>query len=188
MKIQVYESNGVYQAGLLKLDFFNALTCRMWHAKPDPDIEESLIDISTFEQPTSRYSWFRLSLPKRQPDGPWPPLENDEFDPDARAYRLSPQEATSWFEKQGLTPPDDLLKMCATEDSNTDDFDPDPPEPLMPAVWFKSEYGIYPERLRSADRTGRIRSIKRGSRRLYSVADAIQCWPEERIEMPASSG
>ncbi|MEM6260401.1 MAG: hypothetical protein AAGI37_19165 [Planctomycetota bacterium] len=188
MKIQVYESDGVYKGGLLKLDVFNAMTCRMWHAKPDPSLQESLIDISTFEGTPSRYSWFRLSLPKRQPNGPWPALEDDEFDPDAQAYRLSPKEARQWLEAQGFTPPEDLLKICNSGDSVQSGLDTDPDDLFMPPTWFDAEYGIPSERLRGADRTGRIRSIKRGSRRLYSVADAIQCWPEDRIEMPANSG
>ncbi|MEM9108882.1 MAG: hypothetical protein AAGC72_02560 [Planctomycetota bacterium] len=188
MKVRVYESDGVFQGGLLKLKVFNAMSCRMWHARPDPNLRESVIDISGFDEPTSRHSWFRLLLPKREPDGPWPPLEDEEFDGDAQAYRISPEEAKLWFEAQGFIPPDDLTRMCVSEEQAARSLEPDSSEPFMPASWFDDEYGIHSERLRSAFRSGRVRSKKSGSRLLYSVPDAIRCWPEECIQMPANSG
>lgn len=188
MKVRVYESDGVFQGGLLKLDVFNALTCRMWHARPDPRIQEFLIDISTFKEATSRYSWFRVSLPKREPNGPWPRLEDDEFDPDAQAYRLRPREAQMWFQKRGFIPPDDLVEICRLEEDDNSRPSQGTGEPYMPAKWFADEYGIPSERLRSAQRTGRLRAHKEGNRWMYSVPDAARIWPEDEIKIPVNPG
>ena len=56
--------------------------------------------------------------------------------------------------------------------------------PMMPARWFADEFGVPPNRLRSARRRGVIRSEKRGSRWFYSARDAHRLWPDDVTYLP----
>ena len=60
----------------------------------------------------------------------------------------------------------------------------------MPAIWFQNEFGIPPERLRTARRQGRITTEKTSKdqrrRYLYSVPEAMKLWPEDFIDLSAS--
>ena len=49
----------------------------------------------------------------------------------------------------------------------------------MPAEWFRKEFGIDCERLRSAERRGQIRARRVGRRVRYSVPDVCDRWPED---------
>ena len=59
---------------------------------------------------------------------------------------------------------------------------PDDPAGMMPASWFKTEFGIHRDRLRSAHRRGSLRGEKRDGRWFYSVPDARRLWPEDIID------
>jgi hypothetical protein len=188
MKIRVYDSDGDFKGGLLKLDAFNASTCRTWRAPPCPEYDELLMDIAGKGNPCRRESWFLVRLSKNPDFGEGPDEGPDAFDANSQAWRITPNEAAAWFQRNGFSVPPDLVRLttgssgqpvaAAVSESTASGG------PFLPARWFADEYGLSPERLRSAARRGLLASIKRGTRTLYSVEGAQHLWPHENIKPP----
>jgi hypothetical protein len=138
MKVRVFDSDGVYRGGLFKTHAFTAMNCRYWHAPPHPTYTEHLVDIAGLSKPCRRDSWFLLRLAKT-PELSGPPDGRDNFDAASQAFRIKPEEALTWFQRNGFEPPTDLvrlldrpkmrrLKRPAREPAETDLF-----APYMPA-------------------------------------------------------
>lgn len=64
-------------------------------------------------------------------------------------------------------------------------FDVEEPGLYKPAAWFREEFGIPPERLRSARRRGRLLWLKVGREYHCSVPAARKLWPEDVTHLPA---
>lgn len=58
---------------------------------------------------------------------------------------------------------------------------------MMPASWFKEEFGIPADRLWSAWRRRSLRSEKRKGRRYYSAPDARHLWPHDVTYLPGET-
>jgi hypothetical protein len=56
----------------------------------------------------------------------------------------------------------------------------------MPARWFRRQFGITAQMLRSAYRRGLVRAVRHGQLR-YSVADARLLWPEDVLWSPPAT-
>lgn len=56
--------------------------------------------------------------------------------------------------------------------------------PYRPASWFKDEFGIPPERLRSARRTDRLQYIESHGGYCYSVPRAMELWSQDVMYLP----
>ena len=57
---------------------------------------------------------------------------------------------------------------------------------FMPAVWFKTTYGIQPSRLRVANSRKKLRVQGKGRGTRYSVEDVRRLWPEDTVAADGS--
>lgn len=111
MKIQVLDSDGVYQGGLLNSAARDAMNCRVWHAPPDPHYSERLIDISGLNKPSYSGSWFMLRISQVDIENADRQGTNDYFAENSQAINLTPVETIRWFERNGFEPPEDILDL-----------------------------------------------------------------------------
>ncbi len=111
MKIRICDSDGVYKGGLFKTDSFNEMTCRVWHAPPNPNYDECLIDISGHGNPSYEGSWLVLQVSKH-PDITGPLDGSDDFDANSKAVRVASKEALKWFKDKVFAAPVDLVRLA----------------------------------------------------------------------------
>ena len=172
MKIRVYDSDGEYKGGLFKTDVFHAMNCRVWHAPPHPDYEESLIDIAGKSKPCRDSSWYRLQIAK-VPDISGPSDGSDNFDANSRAYRISLAEAQSWFLRHGFAPPADLLALLGKPDESSSPTPATTPSASVPEC---RPLPPLPDAAREVwdALNGRLRTGKQLAKQLHSTEDAIR--------------
>lgn len=184
MKYRIFDSDGVFKGGLFKSDVFNWRNCRIWHAPPHPHYHETLIDTSGEDEPCEDSSFFVMR--KALGEDGFPRVDNsEEFDPHSHVIAITPLESEMWLTRHGYALPEDLERLLDATDESRRTDERSHHDPMMPARWFKDQYGIEPERLRAAFRRGELRRVQRGSRVFYSVRGAAELWPEEQIEIPA---
>ncbi|MCA9293201.1 MAG: hypothetical protein KDA20_05250 [Phycisphaerales bacterium] len=177
--VKIMDSSGEFRGGRLELGRFNAETCRVWLAPPEPNYDCYLIDIAGKGKPSHIKSWFLVHASK-SPDVEGPPDVPVDWgmhvDHHSHAMRLTPIEAKRWLERQSIDPPADLLALVP-EAVNA----PIQSDRLMPARWFNDEFGIPPERLRAAARTNRLEAVKKNRRAYYSMRSVSLLWPEDVV-------
>lgn len=111
MKIRVLDSDGKYRGGLFNTVVYDATNCRVWHAPPNPNYLEKMIDISGFNKPSYPGSWFMLRISKADIEDADRQGTNDYFAENSQAINLTPVETIRWFERNGFEPPEDLLDL-----------------------------------------------------------------------------
>lgn len=105
MKIRVFDTDGVFRGGLLKLHMIG-LKDRKWAGVPHADYEETLIDNSADQTG----SWFLLRM-SHTPDISGSKECDDEFDANSHALSYSLEEAARWLKENGYDSPPDLAKQ-----------------------------------------------------------------------------